>query len=377
MVVMALDHVRDFFHAGAMSQSPTDMATTTPAVFLTRWVTHFCAPVFLLVAGISAFLWMEWHGRTKTELSRFLLTRGIWLILVEVIVMRVAFDFSLDPKAPVLLITLWALGGSMVILAGLIHLPVRLLAALSVCTIVLHNLTDSVDAARIGAFAPLWNTLHQPGAFVVRGIVFVVGYPLLPLVATMAAGYCLGQVFTWDAGFRRRYLTRLGISLTVSFIVVRSVNIYGDPLRWSTQGSPVMTVLSFLNCTKYPASLDFLLMTLGPALLLLAALDDATFSGWKPILIFGRVPLFYFVVHFVWIHVIQVLITLIRYGPVPFLLLPPPSMGGPRELFPYGFGYPLWFVYAVWIFVVVTMYPACCWFAGFKRRRNDWWLGYL
>ena len=377
MILMALDHVRDFFHSNAMVQSPTNMATTTPAIFLTRWITHFCAPAFLFIAGASAFLWMTKGGHTKRQLSRFLLTRGLWLVLVEVVVMRIAFDFSVSPQFPVLLITLWALGGSMIALAALIHLPVRFLAGLSAAAILLHNLADGVQAASFGSFDWLWNMLHQPGAFTAFGIVVVVGYPLLPLVATMAAGYCTGHLFQMGAEARQRALLGMGGAMIVVFVLMRAINVYGDPSRWMVQKSGLMTILSFLNCTKYPASADFLLMTLGPALILLTALDRARISGSNPLLTYGRTPLFYFVVHFFWMHIILLLAAWLRYGDGPFLLLPPPSMGGPRELFPANFGYSLWVVYAVWALVVVTMYPVCRWFARLQSRRRDWWLSYL
>jgi uncharacterized membrane protein len=377
MIIMALDHVRDFFHSAAMSQSPTNMATTTPAIFLTRWITHFCAPVFLFTAGASAFLWMARGNRTKAQLSRFLVTRGLWLILLELLVMRIAMFLTLSPQYPVLLITLWALGGSMILLAALIHLPVRVLAGLSGAVILLHNLADGVQASSFGAFAWLWNVIHQPGAFKLGGLIVAVGYPLLPLVATMAAGYCAGHLFQLEPQARQKAFLRLGAAMIVLFAVMRAINIYGDPSRWMVQKSGVMTALSFLNCTKYPASADFLLMTLGPALILLAWLDRVRISEGNPVLPFGRTPLFYFVVHFFWIHIILVAFTWFRYGNAPFLLLPLPSMGGPRALFPPDFGYDLWVVYLVWVFVVVTMYPVCRWFAGVKRRRRDWWLSYL
>jgi uncharacterized membrane protein len=377
MIVMALDHVRDFFHSGAMLHSPTNMATTTPAVFLTRWITHFCAPVFLFTAGISAYLWLARGGRTKDQLSRFLLIRGLWLIGLEVFVLRFALYFSLSAKYPVLLITLWALGASMMALAALVHLPVPLLTGLSAAVILLHNLTDHVQASSFGSLGWIWNVLHQPGALRVAGMVVVVGYSLLPLVATMAAGYCAGHLFQSSARSRQRTLFWLGAAMTIAFILLRAINVYGDPSRWTVQKSALMTVLSFLNCTKQPASADFLLMTLGPALILLAIFDRAGISESNPLLTYGRVPLFYFVVHFFLIHLIQVVATWFRYGSAPFLFVPPPSVQGPRELFPPGFGYDLWVAYVVWVLVVLTMYPACRWFSKTKARRQDWWLSYL
>lgn len=377
MIIMALDHVRDYFHSGAMVGSPTNMATTTPLLFLTRWITHFCAPVFLFTAGASAYLWFARGGRTKGELSRFLVTRGLWLIVLEVFVMRFALYFSLSLQYPVLLITLWALGASMIVVAALVHLPVRFLAGLSAAVILLHNLADGVQASSFGSMGWIWNLLHQPGAVTVAGIVVVFGYPLLSLVATMAAGYCAGHLFGIDAASRQRILFRLGGAMTGAFIVLRAVNLYGDPSRWMAQKSAAMTVMSFLNCTKQPSSLDFLLMTLGPALVLLAVFDRVGISGSNAVLVYGRVPLFYFLGHLFLIHLLEVIATWLRYGATPLLFVPPPSVEGPRALFPAGFGFDLWVVYAVWGFVVLAMYPICRWYAGVKARRRDWWLSYL
>jgi uncharacterized membrane protein len=377
MIVMALDHVRDFFHSAAMTGSPTNLATTTPATFLTRWITHFCAPVFLLLAGVSARLWMERKGRGKTDLSRFLVTRGLWLIFLEVVVMRLAFDFTYDRQAPILLITLWALGMSMISLAGLVYLPVRVIATLSVAVICLHNLTDRVQAATFGNLAWMWNVLHQPGVILVHGTAVVVGYPLASFAATMALGYCLGGTFLLSEDERRRFLARVGVAMFAAFILLRAINVFGDPFPWKPQSTAVMTLLSFLNVTKYPASLDFLLMTLGPAFLLLARLDRIRVSESNPVLIFGRVPLFYFLGHFFLAHAVLVFATWLRYGVTPFLLLPPPSFGGSRDAFPKDFGYGLGTVSCVWILVVVLMYPACKWFADVKGRSRRWWSSYL
>jgi uncharacterized membrane protein len=377
MILMALDHVRDFFHSAAMTGSPTNLATTTPATFLARWITHFCAPTFLLLAGVSARLWLERKGHTKPDLSRFLITRGLWLIFLEVAVMRLGFDFTYSRQAPILLITLWALGMSMISLAALIYLPAPVIATLSAAVICLHNLTDRGQAASFGNFAWVWNVLHQPGVIIVQGTAVVVGYPLLSLAATMALGYTLGGTFQLSEVTRRRILVRTGAAMVGAFILLRVVNIYGDPVPWKPQATALMTFLSFLNVTKYPASLYFLLMTLGPAFLLLASLDRVRVSESNPVLIFGRVPLFYFLGHFFLAHAILVIATWLRYGATPFLFLPPPSVGGSRGLFPKDFGYGLVFVFCVWILVVVLMYPACKWFAAVKRRSRSWWLSYL
>ena len=379
MVLMALDHTRDFFHAGAMAFSPEDLARTTPVLFLTRWITHVCAPVFLFSAGAGAFLRLQRPHSTKAQLSRFLWTRGLSLVIVELIVMRLAMNFSLDTRFPVLLLVLWALGISMIALAVLVHLPLRALAVLSGAVIVLHNAFDGVQAARFGALAGLWNVLHQPGVFFVAGIPVVAGYPVVPWIAVMAAGFCTGPLFLLEPQVRRKILVKWGTILIVCFVILRAANVYGDPQPWSVQPSTVFTVLSFFRATKYPPSLAFLLMTLGPALLALAYFDRRRLGPNHALVVLGRVPLFYYVLHFFALHVLASTFAWFQYGNASFTFLfnPLPSMGGPATLFPQGFGYSLAVTYAVWIGVVVLLYPLCRWFAGVKARRRDWWLSYV
>ena len=372
MILMALDHIRDFFHSSAMHFQPDDLARTTTALFFTRWITHICAPVFMFTAGLAAFLWFR-RNRTKIQLSRFLWSRGLWLVLLEITVIRLAFTFG---SGPIILTVLWALGWSMVILGFLVYLPVRVLAAISLAVIALHNLTDSLPASKFGAAAWLWNVLHQPGLIRLGSTSVVIGYPLVPWFAVMAAGFCFGPILLLDPAQRRRWMIGIGIAATVAFILIRAINIYGDPRPWSGQ-TPGLMVLSFLRCTKYPPSLDFLLMTLGPAILLLAWLETIRLSANNPMVVFGRVPLFYFVVHLYVIHGLAILFALLRYGHAGFMLQPLPSMGGSLKLYPDNFGYSLGVVYGVWIAVVAALYPLCLWFAGIKNRRRDWWLSYL
>jgi uncharacterized membrane protein len=378
MIIMALDHVRDFIHRGAMLSSPTDLATTTPILFLTRWITHFCAPVFMFAAGLGVYLWWQ-RGKTKGQLSRYLATRGLWLVFLEVTVMRLAYNFDFAQSYPVLLLVFWALGGCMILMAALVWIPIRALAVLSVATIALHNLLDGIQPARFGSAAPLWNVIHQPGAFPLGGMLMIVGYPLVPWVAVMALGFSLGPLFQMERARRQRYLLSIGAAMTVAFFIVRGFNVYGDPAPWSAQHSATFTALSFLNTTKYPPSLAFLLMTLGPALLLLGLLDRRSFKASNPVIVFGRVPFFYFVTHFYLAHIAAAVLALVRYGSAAwsFIFHPVPSMGGPVKLYPPDFGYDLWVAYLVWATIVVGLYPACRWFAGVKARRKDWWLSYL
>jgi uncharacterized membrane protein len=378
MVIMALDHVRDFFHASALSFSPTDLTRTTPVLFFTRWITHFCMPVFMFAAGMGAFLYGK-RSHSRGQLSRFLLTRGVWFIVLELTVMRLAYDFSFSLRFQFLLLILWIFGVCMIVMAALVHLPVRWLAVLSLAVIVLHNCLDGIQSSRFGSGAWAWDLLHQPGALPFSGKTFLAPYPLVPWVAVMAAGYCFGQVFSLEPAVRRSLMLRIGLVSTIAFLVIRAINLYGDPAPWAHQKSTVFTVLSFLNCTKYPASLDFVLMTLGPAILLLAYFDGRSFKASNSIIVFGRVPMFYFVLHFYLIHTLAVLAAWLRYGTSAgrFTFSLVPSMGGPRDLFPANLGYPLWVVYGVWILTVALLYPLCRWFAKVKASRHDWWLSYL
>jgi len=378
MMLMAIDHIRDYVARSAQQFLPTDLARTTPAIFFTRWITHFCAPVFMLTAGLGAYFWLTRGHRSKGELSRLLISRGIWLIVLEVTILRVIFFSQISWTAnPVLLIILWAIGVSMIALAGLIYLPMPVIAAVSVAIIALHNLLGNVSAERFGRAAWIWDILYRRGVIAIDGIKFRPAYPVLPWIGVMAAGYCLGTIFDWDADRRRRFLVRLGLALTAAFVVLRAINVYGDPIRWSHQGSPVFTAMSFLNTTKYPPSLDFLLMTLGPALVVMAWLERFHFRFASPLIVFGRVPFFYYGAHLLVAHVIAIGMNFVRYGAKSFVLMTPPSMGGPSELFPPDYGFPLWTVYAVWIAVLLLLYPACLWFARLKQRRHDWWLTYL
>jgi uncharacterized membrane protein len=376
MVVMTLDHVRDFFHDAA-TVSPTDMATTTPAIFLTRWVTHFCVPVFLFTSGASAWLWMQRRSKSRIELSWYLLSRGLWLILLELVVMRFALDFTMFSSYPIVLITLWGLGVSMILLALLAYLPQPLLLALSIAVICLHNLADGIRASDFGPQGWLWNFLHQQGGFLIGPVVVAVGYPIVPLFAVMAAGFCAGPVLMLDRETRQSIALKAGIGLSLGFVAIRLLNLYGDPAPWQQQSTTIMTVMSFLNCTKYPLSLDFLQMTLGPAMITFAWFERMQFRESNPLIVFGRVPLFYFVAHFTFAHALLIPVCWIRYGEFAFAIHPPPAIGGPAEIYPRDFGFSLGVVYGLWLFMLLVFYPICRMFSSLKKHRKDWWLSYL
>lgn len=366
MVLMALDHVRDFFHRGAMSFSPTDLARTTTILFFTRWVTHFCMPVFMFTAGVGAFLWWRQKNYGKAEVAQFLFTRGVWFLLLELTVMQFSYNFDISSHNVILLLVLWIFGLCMILMSALIWLPLRILAALSLAVIALHNCLDRFSV-------PVWLFLHQVGVFQAAGRTVVVSYPVIPWVAVMAAGFCFGSVLQLEPSDRRKVTLRTGIAATVLFVVLRTLNLYGDP---SPRGAGL---LSFLNCTKYPASLDYLLMTLGPALVALSFLDRMRFSLRNPLVVFGRVPFLYFVLHFYLIHALLIMLCMARYGhsAFGFIFHPVPSFGGPANLFPPDFGFRLRTVYALWALVLTCLYPVCLWFSEFKASHRTWWLKYL
>lgn len=372
IVLMALDHTRDFF--GDLAADPTALAATTPALFFTRWITHFCAPAFFLLTGTGACLALG--KMSKRELTRYLITRGIWLIFLELVVMRFALQFNIDYQVTIVTV-LWALGWAMIALAGLIWLPIPAIAAIGIAMVAGHNLLDGIPPSRFGALAPVWTILHAPGILFDNGrFLVVISYVLIPWIGVTALGFCLGRLFQGDAGRRKAWLLWMGIGLTAAFAILRLADIYGDPVPWSPQGSPPWILMAFLNATKYPPSLLFLLMTLGPVLLLLRAFDDGVPKILQPALIIGKIPLFFFVLHFFLIHLLAVLASWLRYGEIGEMFRSP-DLGHFPFSQPPGWGAPLPVIYAVWIAVVLILYPSCRWYAQVKQRHKAWWLSYL
>jgi len=368
MILMALDHTRDFFGNSAIN--PVNLDVTTIPLFFTRWVTHFCAPTFFLLTGTGAFL--SRSRKSTTELSGFLLTRGLWLIFLELVVTRgFGFQFNFDYHL-IMLFILWALGWAMIALSALVYLPAPVITAFGLVLIATHNLFDKVQSTNW-----LWSILHVPNILIAtpRVVVFEV-YPLIPWIGVTAVGYGLGQIYRWPADRRKAFLLPTGLAVTAGFIILRAINIYGDPNRWNTQKSAAFTVLSFLNTTKYPPSLLFLLMTLGPAMLLLWAVDARTPRWMRPALVFGKVPMFYYLLHIPLIHLLAIGFCFTRYGHIHWMFESPNLQSFPFTP-PPGWGYSLTVVYLMWAVVVVTLYLPCRWFAGVRQRRRDWWLSYF
>lgn len=372
MVIMALDHVRDYFTNAHFD--PTDLTRTSVALFLTRWVTHFCAPVFVFLAGTGAYLSRS-HGKPKTELARFLLTRGLWLVFLELTVLHVAWFFNFDFHLSLALV-IWAIGWSMVVLAGLVFLPTWVVTLFGVSMIALHNLFDGVRPESLGSFRWLWVALHNLGFIKLSaGSLLVIGYPLVPWVGVIAAGYGFGALLVRKPEERQTLLVRLGLGLVLAFVLIRATNRYGDAQQWSVQKNALLTIFSFINCSKYPPSLLFLLMTLGPAILMLSLFDRPPGRIARPFVVYGRVPLFYYLIHIFVIHGLAVLVAYARYGHAEWFFK------NPQSAFPFdppnGYGYNLLVVYVIWLAVVLSLFPACRWFADLKRRRRDAWLNYL
>lgn len=367
MIIMALDHTRDFF--GTFGANPTNLATTTAPLFFTRWITHICAPTFFLLTGTGAGLASA--SRSKSELSRYLIVRGLLLIVLELTLIRgLAYQFNFDYQVTLLLV-IWALGWSMIFLGLIVFLPIPAIAAIGLALIVGHNAFDTVPWNN-----PLWSILHRPG-FVLQGdrTVFV-AYPLIPWIGVTAVGYALAQVYRWEAARRRRFLLQAGAGALVAFVLLRASNLYGDPFPWSRQDSPLFTVMSFLNASKYPPSLLFLLMTSGMSLLFLRWTDAGIPAFLRPTVHYGRAPFFYFVAHFALIHLLAVIVAFSIHGTAHWMFESPTLAEYPFTPPPeWGFTLPV--VYAVWFLVVAALYVPCRKVAALKATGRYPWLSYF
>ena len=370
LVIMALDHARDMVThpMSADYSAAVDFTGSAAAWFFTRWVTHICAPTFVLLAGVSAYLYGATRQRSTGEVSRFLAVRGAWLVFIELTAVNFAWSFNLH-TLPILQV-IWAIGCSMIALSALVWLPRVAIAVVAVVMITAHNGLDGVQPV-LSEASPLWVVLHIPGTLKVSGTpIASVVYPLVPWIGVMALGYAIGSFFVGPRPGRSRGLLVIGALLTLSFLLLRLAHLYGDPVGWGSHPSMTATIIGFLNTTKYPPSLQFLLMTLGPALMLLGWFERLGGRGAGILVKIGGVSFFYYVVHLYMIHVIAVSIGLwqgFHASDITVVFL----------YYPANFGVSLGGVYLVWAATVLTMYPACAWFAGMKARRRDWWLKYL
>lgn len=369
MVIMALDHTRDFF--SLLSYDPLDLSQTSPQMFLTRWITHYCAPVFVFLAGTSAFLSLDKHGSKKAA-SRFLFKRGLWFIVLELLIINLSWSFDVT-YSHLFVQVLWAIGWSMMFLSAIIWLPAKYIAAIGLSMILLHNVLDPVQPEDLGKADWLWMMLHAGGSVSfgpVSGFFFA--YPLVPWLGVMATGYAMGKVFRMDSRRRKKILVGTGLTCILVFVVLRYSNIYGDPSPWQIYGTWWQTCLSFINCTKYPPSLLYVLMTLGPAFLALALLEHSGNKLSQLFTVYGRVPMFYYILHVPLIHTLAIIVAaahgsnVSRFTQSLFFAQPDPT---------WGFGLPV--VYLIWAAVVLLLYFPCRWFMRLKARRKDWWLSYL
>jgi uncharacterized membrane protein len=375
MVIMALDHVRDFYHIHAFTFDPTDMTKTNPILFFTRWITHFCAPTFVLLSGVAARISLQ--RKSPKELSLFLLTRGLWLILLEVTVVRFAIVFNLYYDF-IIFQVIWVIGAAMVVLAGAVHLSARAVLIIGLVLVFGHNIFDAFPLKPEDKGFALWTVLRQAGVLQIgEGRTLFVAYPLLPWLGILMAGYGLGGLYTgnYDSAKRRKLLLRIGLLAIVLFVILRATNLYGDPAHWSVQKNGIFSLMSFLNCTKYPPSLLYTLMTLGPVLMILSWMEGIKTKTLEPFMVFGRVPLFYYILHFYLIHITSITLYSITSG-TPFSAIDFHFNKGFGGL-PPGAGYILPWSYVAWFIIVLALYPVCVWYNRYKSTHKKWWLSYL
>jgi len=377
MIIMALDHTRNYFHADAMIFGPGDLTQTNVPLFFTRWITHFCAPVFMFLTGTSTFLVSQ--RKTKKELSFFLLTRGLWLVFLELTVVNFGWTFNIHFPFFVLGV-IWALGIGMIVLSFLVYLPYHAILGIGILILLGHNLLDTIHMPGNSLRSFFWSALHDPtwekksNQLIFKGRSIIVDYPVLPWIGIMALGYCFGYLYqpSIDASVRSKRMLTLGAAAICLFLLLRILNVYGDPHPWSTQGSFAFTVLSFLKVTKYPPSLQFVLLTLGPAILFLAVAEKWVKSFGKAVMHIGRVPMFFYLVHIYLIHVLALFAA--KFSGYSWN-----DMVSQKPLTPVinGYGFSLAIVYVVWVIVVLLLYPICKWYDGYKSTHKKWWLSYL
>ncbi len=367
MIVMALDHVRDYFHYDSFMFDPSDPLQSNLPIFFTRFITHFCAPAFAFLAGTSAF--MVGKRKSKKELSVFLFKRGLWLIFIEMTIVNFAWFFDIYFRSPGLLV-IWSLGISMIVLAALVHFSKYFILAFSVVLIFGHNLLDNIHMGG----RMFWSIIHERNIFKLSDDVsFYIEYPLIPWIAVMSLGYFFGTYYkpSFDPNKRKKSFNIIGIAAISLFIILRPFNIYGESVPFDNNGMFSQALMSFLQLTKYPPSLLYLLVTLGAAFLFLANTENVRGKVVNFFCTFGRVPFFYYIIHLYLIHIVAMIFAQFSgFGWQAMIL--------PEWFIPQGFGFALWVVYAVWIGIVVLMYPICKWFDTYKQAHKEkWWLSYL
>ncbi len=375
ILIMALDHVRDYFHKSAFLYNPTDLTHTSVSIFFTRWITHFCAPVFSFLAGVSAYLYGAKNNRK--ELSFFLFTRGLWLALLEIFIISFGWTFSTVADVIVLQV-IWSLGFSMMVLSVMIYLPKKIILAISIVLIAAHDLLDGIHVPGNNIKGFLWSFLHDQVFYSIHHVNVLMGYPLLPWIGIMASGYCLGSLYVpgYDPAKRKKTLICLGLGSVILFIVLRWSNLYGDPAQWSYQKNSLFTFLSFLKTSKYPPSLLFTLMTLGPAMLFLAFAEGPLNAFTEKIIVFGRVPMFFYIAHIYFIHLLAIIAVVLSGRNWSQMIL---NTWVSNTATLKGYGYNLIIVYIIWLAIIIILYPLCKWYDKYKRAHvaEKKWLSYL
>lgn len=372
MIMMALDHVRDMMHTTSITQQPTDLTTTTPALFFTRWITYLCAPTFVFLSGTSAYISMK----SKNDIAasqKFLLTRGVWLVILEFTVVNFGLWFDVQFKV-FLFDVIATIGFGFILLSLLMRLSLKTIAGIGVAIIFLHNLAPLVPGAETSLLKKILMPFFAPGAYPFGDDrLFVMGYPPIPWLGMMLVGFASGKIFLTDSQKQKPVFVTMGLAAVALFIVIRGINIYGDSFVWSYQKSALYTFLSFINVTKYPPSLDFVLLFLGIMFLILAATDGVQNKYTNITCVYGKVPLFYFIVHFYLIHLIvfgMIFLQGFHSADMVFGF----NFGRPKS----GSGIALWGVYLIWIGVVVIMYPLCKMYGSYKlTHKEKKWLRYL
>jgi uncharacterized membrane protein len=375
MIIMALDHTRDYFHADAFKFNPLDLEKTTVILFFTRWITHFCAPIFVLLAGTSAFI--SGQRKTKKELAVFLVKRGLWLIFLELTIVNFSWFFNIHFSF-MLLAVIWTLGVCMIFLAGLIFLPRKIILSIGLILVCTHNLLDKIHFQDNNFTGLVWGLLHDQKMFFIGHEPVLLAYPLLPWIGVMALGYCLGEIFTKDFGAkkRKRFLLTIGSASLILFIILRTINVYGNLTPFTSQPSLTFSFLSFINISKYPPSLDYLLVTEGFAFIFLALTENISNGLSKFISVYGRVPLFYYLLHIYLIHLIAIAAAV--YSGYRWTDMTSLATWISEDPALKGYGFSLGVVYLIWISVVLLLYPLCKRYDRYKSsHKGKWWLSYL
>jgi uncharacterized membrane protein len=375
MIIMALDHVRDYFHQTASIDSPTNLLTTTPLLFFTRWITHFCAPTFVFLAGISAFL--SGQKKTTKDQSVFLLKRGLWLIFIEVAIVTLGWTF--DPLYHVLILqVIWAIGISMVILGLMVWLPVNIILCIGILIICFHNMLDHEEIIRNGKVGVFWDLMHRGNFEAIRfapNHIFLLVYAFLPWTGIMLLGYGMGRIFmgVFSPKRRRKILIIAGSVFILIFFIFRSYNHYGDPVHWELQRTQLFSWLSFINLSKYPPSLDYIALTIGVAMIMLGLLDRVSNKSFEFVKVFGRVPFFFYILHIYLIHSLTVILFFVQ-GYSEKDIAP---QHAPFYFRPDHFGFGLAGVYLLWLAVILILFPFCKWYDNYKTTHKKWWLSYI